>query len=700
MVRYGLYTAATAVLLLACIAAYAAYLLNGDAVRLRVQTSLSHALGRPVTMVHLRLSPWTGTTVADDFQVAEDAAFSNEPFIRAQQVHIGLDIRELLLHRRIALRSIALQGPTVRLLRNRAGTWNYASLASTHATGAERREAAAPTISIASIAIDAGSVLVQTTAADGTAVCRAFTINTAQVYDVGEGKTSRFQLAVQLPGGGTVAASGTAGPWSGSGTVHLPMQAHLQATHLQLLAAGLVPADSPVTGDLRQVNADVRWSDSGLLVSRLDVDSPRLAFRSGRERNTQAEAVHSTATVWSHLLEHLVVTRANVHVNAVDIHRADGGTVHLRETQAVLGEWSPGARADFRVSTALGGGTLHAVGSLRAPVPDGQSPDLVADVTTAHLRLASSGLLGGEGAGLDAVTDSAIHLQVGQSSVQAAGTFRLGAARLVHGGPPLPMPLSGSFRLHQTVHEREGVGTLEALTVQVGGATLHAAGSYGWGAGAPTARLTVAGDRMPVDALEAVLPSVGILLPEGSRLQGGTLSLSLAVQGPLAHPEVNGPIQLLDTRLAGYDLGSKLRGLASFTGGRIGSATINGTQLRRLSLTLHAGAGPTVTDHLEADIAGIGTATGAGSIGPGGALDYRLTLKLNELIPGAGGPSGLANELVGALPPAWAQRLQGAVRYLSEGPMKNGVPVLIRGTARKPTVTPNLGALIPAERLR
>ena len=135
-------------------------------------------------------------------------------------------------------------------------------------------------------------------------------------------------------------------------------------------------------------------------------------------------------------------------------------------------------------------------------------------------------------------------------------------------------------------------------------------------------------------------------------------------------------------------------------GGRLGSATANGTEIRSLGFTLHAGTGTVTTDHLSAEIAGIGTITGSGNIGPGAALDYRLRLKLNELVPNSGGAAGLANDLAGALSPTWARRLQGAIRYLSQGPMKNGVPLLIRGTARKPTVTPDIGALLPAERRR
>jgi hypothetical protein len=174
--------------------------------------------------------------------------------------------------------------------------------------------------------------------------------------------------------------------------------------------------------------------------------------------------------------------------------------------------------------------------------------------------------------------------------------------------------------------------------------------------------------------------------------------LSLKLKGSPARPEVSGPVLLKDARLTGFDLGSKLRSLASFTGGRLGSATASGTEIRSLSFTLHAGSGTVITDRLSADIAGIGAANGSGTIRPGGVLDYHLALKLNELVPGNGGPSGLANKLAGSLPPTWARRVQGAVNYLSRGPMKNGLPLLIRGTARKPSITPDLGALLPAER--
>ena len=698
MVRWSLCTAAALLLLAAGVAGYAAYLLNGEGLRLRVEAVLTSALGRPVTMAHLRLSPWAGSAIADDFRIADDPAFSTEPFVQAGRIRLGLDIPVLLLQRKIRIRSLALQRPAIHLLRDVTGRWNYASLGSVHSTRREGRSHGGTNVDVSSIVVEQATVLVRTVTAKGSDVRRSFAIRTLQVRDLGAGRSSRFSFAAQLPAGGSVLASGFAGPWNESSAMRTPVQAHLEADHLQLAEVGLVSADAPLSGDVEHATVDLQWDASAFRVSQLRVDSSRLVIRSGRPDSAETNASQSSPSVWTRLLQRLVIEQAQVHAGAVDIDRPNGSVLRLRSVQAALGNWSPGGRVGFTVSTVAGGGTLSARGSLRVPAPDDARPIKVdAEVSTTHLHLASSGLLP-QGEPVDAVADSSWHVQVAEHTVQVAGSFRLAALRMARNGLPSAVPVTGSLRLHQVTRKNDNEGTLEQVTVQLGSATLHTEGTYVWSGTRSTIRFTVRGDRMPVDALESFLPSAGVVLPEGSRLQGGTLTLSLEVKGSPARPEVSGPVRLEVVRLNGFDLGSKLRSLANFTGGRLGSATVSGTQFRSLSFTLHTGLGIVITDHLSAEIAGIGTATGSGSIGPGGALDYHLALKLNELVPGNGGPSGLANEVVGSLPPVWARRLQGAIKYLGQGPMKNGVPLLIRGTAHKPTVMPDLGALLPAER--
>jgi AsmA protein len=74
-------------------------------------------------------------------------------------------------------------------------------------------------------------------------------------------------------------------------------------------------------------------------------------------------------------------------------------------------------------------------------------------------------------------------------------------------------------------------------------------------------------------------------------------------------------------------------------------------------------------------VTGVGSATGNGTISPGGALDYKLVVTL------ASGVGAVASKAVGLLSDA-----------LGSGSAK-GVPVTIGGTTSNPTFMPDLGAI-------
>jgi hypothetical protein len=188
-------------------------------------------------------------------------------------------------------------------------------------------------------------------------------------------------------------------------------------------------------------------------------------------------------------------------------------------------------------------------------------------------------------------------------------------------------------------------------------------------------------------------------LPQGSRLQGGTLTTELAVTGSTANPVISGPVKLSNTQLAGFDLGSKLQALSSLTGGKIGSSTGSGTTIRSLSMNVRQEGGSIRTDNIALDVAGVGTATGAGTVSASGGLNYNMNLKLTGLTAGSGGSSNQASAggtagLVGALSgfiPGGAKA--GAVGGLTSSALKNGIPVAIGGTTSNPTFTPNVASL-------
>jgi len=90
--------------------------------------SISAGLGRPVEVssIDLELFPRPGF-VLHNFSVAEDPAFGAEPVMTAQTVTASLRA-STLWHRRVEIATLRFDAPSVNLVRNAAGHWNFESL--------------------------------------------------------------------------------------------------------------------------------------------------------------------------------------------------------------------------------------------------------------------------------------------------------------------------------------------------------------------------------------------------------------------------------------------------------------------------------------------------------------------------------------------------------------------------------------------
>jgi AsmA protein len=252
-------------------------------------------------------------------------------------------------------------------------------------------------------------------------------------------------------------------------------------------------------------------------------------------------------------------------------------------------------------------------------------------------------------------------------------------------------------------NEQAMTGEIQRAVFTVGRATINSSGTYQTSGPTTAINLKVNGDGVPIDELVAFLPAVGVRLPQGSQLKGGTLTTALTVSGSSANPVISGPVRLNNTQLAGFDLGSKLQTLSQLTGGKIGSATGSGTNIRSLSMNIREAGGGIQTDNIALDVAGVGTATGAGSVSPAGGLNYNVVLKLTGLTGGAsggsapaagatGGKAAVLGGLMGMIPGGGggAAAGLGSVGGLAGAVLKNGIPVAIGGTTSNPTFAPNL----------
>jgi hypothetical protein len=91
----------------------------------RIAASVGRAIGRPVRMssAKIRLLPRPGFEIAD-FVVEEDPAFGVEPILRCEQVTAYARLLPLWRgHLEIA--RISFDGPSLNLVRNREGRWNF-----------------------------------------------------------------------------------------------------------------------------------------------------------------------------------------------------------------------------------------------------------------------------------------------------------------------------------------------------------------------------------------------------------------------------------------------------------------------------------------------------------------------------------------------------------------------------------------------
>lgn len=700
--------------------------LNTDSFRTRIESTLSKSLGRKVSIQKVELSVLSGSLVAHAATVADDPQFSQQPFIQADTVKIGVEMLPLVLHREVQVRSFALQSPQVQLLRASNGIWNYSSIGSAGSRSSQDAETRStfPNLTVGSVEISNGRITVGTQAAPGSSAPaspnRTYDDVALTVKDFGFTNAFPFEASAKLPGDGSLSAKGTAGPINQQDASATPFSGHLELKHIDPLAAGFVDAADGVSGLVENLVLDAAWSGQQMHVSKLLVDTPHLTIaRSNAPRPPRPADAKAEGTG---MLQHLAVDSAEIKNGSVTLTTVGQGgqpavyqSLNAQLTNLTPGSWSP-----FSLSAQLpGGGSLSAQGKA-GPFNQTNTAATPVDATVSlkHVELETSGVLAPD-AGISGLTNLDAHVLSNGETLNATGTAHVEGIKLARNGQPSRRPVDAQFEITQ--NERAVNGSVQHATINVGRAALNLAGTYQASGNSTAMNMKAGGNGVPIDEIEAFLPAVGVRLPQGSQLRGGTVTTDLSITGTTANPVISGPVRLDNTQLAGFDLGSKLQSLSKFTGGAITASTGSGTNIRSLSAVIREQAGGVQADRIALDVAGVGTATGGGSISAAGALDFNTLLKLTGLkinggsLPGLGGVGGsdqasgggaagglgsLAGGLgsLGGLIPGSAGKAiggngLGSIGGLAGMALKNGIPVVIRGTTSNPTFSPELGGL-------
>lgn len=494
---------------------------NADTFRPTVEDEISSALGRKVTLGHLSFSLFSGSLVADNVSIADDPAFSKAPFLQAKSLHIGVSTGALLFHRQVRVSKFTADSPEIHLIPGRNGTWNYSSLGhggSAAASQPGQQQSSASDVTIGELKIKNGSVYVSSLPSTG----KPFVYNNVDltVKHLSYATPMPFELTADMPGGGSLKLSGTAGPVSQQDAMKTPLQASLAVKHFDPVATGVV---------------------------------------------TPNEGVAMVA--------------------------------------------------DINAQLTSDGKTLTTTGKIEA----------------AHLKLSPS-------------------------------------------GSPAPQPVDVDLTMTDDLGRR--AGEVRDIAIHTGSMAAHVTGTYQMTGQSVTLNLHLSAPSLPVDGLEQLLPAVGIKLPSGSSLHGGTLTAQLAITGPATTPQIAGPMEIDNTQLAGFSLGSKIEGLTSL--GKSNSGGGGGTMIHTLKAEVISTPQETRLTNIYGDVAGLGTATGSGTVSASGALNFQLVAKLTS-----SGAMGGAMNAVG-----------GVAGNFMHSSSNNGIPLTITGTTTNPSVRANVGSML------
>jgi len=152
-------------------------------------------------------------------------------------------------------------------------------------------------------------------------------------------------------------------------------------------------------------------------------------------------------------------------------------------------------------------------------------------------------------AGLNAGPGGLVSLEGSAESngrtAQVKGRLKAERLKLANNGTPAGRAVELDFSVEHNLKTR--AGHLRQGDIHIGAARATLTGAYSPRGAETIWRLNLSGPNMPVPELAAILPATGVVLPAGSSLQGGTVSLKLAIEGPAASLVTSGSVALQNT---------------------------------------------------------------------------------------------------------------------------------------------------------
>ena len=528
------------------------FVINVNTFRPKIESELTNALGRKVSVGNLSLSLWSGSLAADNISIADDPSFGNTPFVRADALKVGVNLIPLVFSKSLQVRDITLTRPQVSLLRTPAGKWNFSSLGTT------------------------------------------------------------------------------------------PSEPGARAPATPAQPAGKAPAKAP----------EAKPSPKG------NETAPPAAVEGGKGESEQG------------LEQNLSVEQLNIRGGQISIADTNApAKAHVyRNVDLTLKNFSFTSQFPFTLTADLPGGGNAKLDGQGGPInrADTSLTPLEAKISVNQLDLAKSGFLD-PSSGIAGLANFAGTIASDGTRARSSGDATAEKLKLSPKGTPAPRPVNLKYSTTYELEKQVGQLTGDVSVVK---AVAKLNGAFDLRPQTAVLNLKLNADNMPVDDLATLLPALGVTLPRGSSLQGGTLSADLAINGPVDKMVIAGPVKLVNTKLAGFDMASKLSAISALGGGAQSGPD---TTIQNFSSNVRYSPSGVETSNVNLVIPSLGTLTGNGSVSPQNALDYKMMATLNGSV--VGGLSKIAG-------------VSGS---------SGSIPFFIQGTASDPKFVPDVKGVLNSQ---
>jgi AsmA protein len=333
----------------------------------------------------------------------------------------------------------------------------------------------------------------------------------------------------------------------------------------------------------------------------------------------------------------------------------------LEQVNIELRDFSSTTAFPFSLSAQVhGGGTIKLDGKAGPINPtDSAMTPVSVNLKATQLDLAGSGMndFAPDVAGLVSFDGG------GESdgiTMRLKGKLKADNLKLAKNATASTRPVEADFSVQHDLRKHSGI--VHQGDLHIGTAVAHLTGTYAEQGESMVLNLKLAGPGMPVQELEALLPALAITLPSGTSLKGGTASANLSMEGPADRLVTAGSLALDNTRLVGFDLPKKMASIEKLAGIKEGPDT----EIQVLSANVRLAPEGTSASDMKLVVPAIGELSGAGTVSPANALDFKMSAMVHT--------SGLL-AAVGNTP----------------------IPFTVEGTCAEPVFRPDLKAVVKEE---